>query len=143
MNSTPDLKASAADDALVARADERLAHAYKQIADADEQLARLTEHLSKMEHDAPRPVPPVPRRAPPRGGTALRGLIGLLSAACVIAVALVSQSSYGGPARLVIDQWAPHLVSPQWVPAEKSVLQAQPGPGAVQMATAGVAPPQA
>src|SRR6516225_10386036 len=98
MNSTPDLKANAADDALAARADERLAHAYKQIADADDQLARLTEQLSRMEHDD------IPRSEPSRGGSALRGLIGLLFAACIIVAAFVSQSSYGEPARLVISR---------------------------------------
>jgi hypothetical protein len=143
MNSTPDLKTNEAEDALAARADERLAHAYKQIAEADEQLARLTDHLSKMEHDDIRHAPPVSRRKPSRGGTALRGLIGLLSAACVIAAAFVSQSSYGEGARLVIDRWAPHLVSPQWVAPEKSALQGQPSPSAVQVATAEAAPAQA
>src|ERR1700758_5186684 len=131
MSSTPDIKANEADDALAARADERLAHAYKQIADADEQLARLTEHLSKMEHDTPRPVQPEPRRTPPRGGAALRGLVGLSSAAVIIAAALVAQSSYGDAAKLMIDQWAPHLVSPQWVPADKAAVPAQPGAAAV------------
>jgi hypothetical protein len=143
MNSTPDLKANEANDALAARADERLAHAYKQIADADEQLARLTEHLSKMEDDTAHPVPPQPRRTPSRGGTARRGLIGLLFAACIISAALVSQSSYGGPAKLVLDQWAPHLASPQWLPTEKIARQAQPVPSAVQVATAEAAPVQA
>jgi hypothetical protein len=147
MNSTPDLKANEAEDALAARADERLAHAYKQIADADEQLARLTDHLSKMEHDDARNAPPVSRPKPLRelsaGGTALRGLIGLLSAACVIAAALVLQSSYGEAAKPVINRWAPYLVSPQWVPPEKSALQGQQNPSAVQVATSEAAPAQA
>jgi hypothetical protein len=143
MNSTPDLKANEAEDALAARADERLAHAYEQIAEADEQLTRLTEHLSKMEHDDIRHAPPISRPKPSRGGTALRGLIGLVSAACVIAAAFVSQSSYGDAAKLVIDRWAPHLVSPQWVTAEKSALPGQPSPSAVQVTTAEAAPAQA
>src|SRR5215472_15182748 len=97
MNSTPDFKTNEADDALAARADERLVHAYKQIADADEQLARLTDHLSKMERDDVSKIEhdDVPRRQPPRDGSALRGVIGLLSAAFIIVAAFVSQSSYG------------------------------------------------
>jgi hypothetical protein len=137
MNSTPDLKANEADDALAARADERLAHAYKQIADADDQLARLTEHLSRMEHDD------LPRREPLRGGSALRGLIGLLSAACIIVAAFVSQSSYGDAAKEVISRWAPPLISPQWSSSERSVLPGQPGSSAVRAAMAEAAAPEA
>jgi hypothetical protein len=136
MNSTPDLKANEADDALAAGADERLAHAYRQIADADVQLARLTEHLSRMEHDD------VPLRTPSRGGSALRGLIGLLSAACIIVAAFVSQSSYGDAAKLVISQWVPPLISPQWSPSEKSALPVQPSSSAVRAAMAEAAAPQ-
>src|SRR6516162_1045716 len=40
----------------------------------------------------------VPGRLPLRGGSALRGLIGLLLAACIFAAAFASQSSYGGAA---------------------------------------------
>jgi hypothetical protein len=147
MNSTPDLKTNEAEDALAARADERLAHAYRQIAEADEQLARLTDHLAKMEHDDIHPAPPVSRRKPSpeqsRGGTAFRGFIGLLSAACVIAAALIAQSSYGEAAKPVINRWAPYLVSPQWVAPEKSALRGQPSPSAVQVATVEAAPVQA
>jgi hypothetical protein len=143
MNSTPDLNPNEADDALAARADERLAHAYKQIAEADEQLARLTEHLSKMEHDTTSRAPAVPRWKPSRGRLALRGLIGLLLAACIIVAAFVSRSSYGDAAKLVISRWVPQLVSPQWLPAENSALPGQPSPSAVQVAAAEAAPPQA
>ncbi len=144
MSSTPNLNANEADDALVARADERLAHAYEKIAEADEQLARLTEHLSKMEHEATHHAPAEPRPKPSRGGSALRGLFGLLSAACIIAAAFVLQSSYGDAAKLVIYRWAPHFVSALWLPPEKSVLPAQPTPAAVvQLATADAALPQA
>jgi hypothetical protein len=143
MNSTPSLTANEAEDALVARADERLAHAYEKIAQADEQLARLTEHLSEMEHDATHHDPAVPRQKPSRGGSALRGLIGLLSAACIIVAAFLSQSSYGDAAKLVIYQWAPNLASTLWLPPEKSGLAGQPSPSAAQLATAQAAPPQA
>src|SRR5579871_2664191 len=143
MNSTPNLNANEADDALVARADERLAHAYEKIAEADEQLARLTEHLSKMEHDAARNTPAESRPKPSRGGSTLRGVIGLLSAACIIAAAFVSQSSYGEVAKPVIYRWAPHFVSTLWLPSQKSALPAQPSPSAVQLASAEAAPLQA
>jgi hypothetical protein len=143
MSSTPNLNANEAEDALVARADERLAHAYKQIAEADEQLARLTEHLSKMEHDAARHPPAEPRPKPSRGGSALRGLVGLLSAACIIAAAFVLQSSYGDAAKPVIYRWAPHFVSTLWLQPEKSGLPAQPSPSAIRLATAEATVPQA
>ena len=95
MNSTPNPQPTEPDDVLVARADERLAHAYEQIARADEQLAHVTEQL--LDRDAARHAS--------RGGPALRGLIGLLLAACIFGAAFVSQSSYGGDvAQLIIAQ---------------------------------------
>ena len=44
----------------------------------------------------------VPGRLPLLGGSALRGLIGLLLAACIFAAAFASQSSYGGAAKQII-----------------------------------------
>ena len=90
MNSTPSPKASEPDDVLVARADERLAHAYAEIARADEQLARINEQLSKLDRDATRHPSAVLSRRPPRGR--LRGLVGLLLAACIFGAAFVSNS---------------------------------------------------
>src|SRR6516164_4241232 len=109
MNSTENPAATEADDVLIARADARLAHAYEQIARADEQLARVTEKLSKMEHNSTRHPPAVPRQKPSHGRPALRGLIGLLLAACIGVAAFVSQSSYGDAAKLILSRWAPHL----------------------------------
>jgi hypothetical protein len=144
MNSTPNLTTTEADDALIAHADARLARAYEQIAHADAQLARVTEKLSRIEHDATRHPAAVPRRKPSRGWSALRGLIGLLLAACVGVAAFASQSSYGDAAKLIISQWAPHLVSTSSLPLEKSALPAQPNPSTVQVARAvEAAPPQA
>jgi predicted FMN-binding regulatory protein PaiB len=143
MNSTPDLKAAEADNVLVARADERLAHAYEKIARADEQLARVTEQLSKMEEDAARRPPAVARRRPSHGGAALRGVVGLLLAACIVVVAFASQSSYGDAAKLIITHWAPHLISTLSLSSEKAVPPAQPGPVTVQVAAAETAPQQA
>ena len=106
-NPTPDNP----DAVLTARTDERLAHVYEQIALADEQLARVTEQLSKMEHD-PVPHPSVvsgPR--PSHDRPALRGLVGLLLAACIGGVAFAAQTPHGEAARLIVAQWAPYLNS--------------------------------
>jgi len=143
MNSTPDLKATEADDALVARTDERLAHAYEQIARADEQLARVTEQLSRMEHDAARHPSVLLAPKPSRGGTAVRGLAGLLLAACIAVAAFAVQSPYGDAIKLTISRWAPGLVSTASLPPEKSGLPAQPSASTVQVAAVGAAPPQA
>jgi predicted FMN-binding regulatory protein PaiB len=143
MNSTPNLTTAEADDALAARADERLAHAYEQIARADEQLARVTEQLSQMEHDAARQPSAVPHRKPSRGRPALRGLVGLLLAACIAAAAFASHTSYGDAAKLTISRWAPHLPSTLSLSMEKSGLPAQPNPSTVQVAEVEAAPPQA
>ena len=82
-------KSSEADQILASRADERLAHAYAQIAGADEQLARLTEQLARLEQESARRPQAVPVRKPSRGRPVLRGLIGLLAAACIAGVAFV------------------------------------------------------
>ena len=143
MNSTENPTATEADDVLIARADARLAHAYEQIARADEQLARVTEKLSKMEHNSTRHPPAVPRQKPSHGRPALRGLIGLLLAACIGVAAFVSQSSYGDAAKLILSRWAPHLVPAPSLPLEKSGPPSQPSPSTVQVAAVEAAPPQA
>jgi hypothetical protein len=139
MNSTPNLKEAEANDVLIARADARLAHAYEQIAHADEQLARVTEQLSRMEQAAGRHPSAGPGRKASRDTSTLRGLIGLLLAACIGVAAFVSQSSYGNAVKPIISRWAPYLTSTQ---LENSGLPAQPRPS-VQLAAAEAAPPQA
>jgi hypothetical protein len=147
MNSTPDSKVTESDkvtqpdEALIARADERLAHAYEQIARADEQLARVTEQLSKLEQDATGHPLAVPGRQPSHGRLALRGVTGLLVAACVLLAAFVSQSSYGDATKLTIARWAPHLTSTSSLALEKPGLPAQGSTSTVQVATAEAAPP--
>src|SRR5215207_323669 len=122
-------KSTEADHVLASRADERLAHAYEQIASADEQLARLTEKLARMEQEAPHRPSGIPARKPSRGRPALRGFIGLLAAACVAGVALVSQSSYGEAARPVIARWAaPYVGSASWLPQAKPDLAERTAP---------------
>jgi hypothetical protein len=167
MNSTPTPKAIEPHNALIALADEQLAHAYEQIARADEELARLSEQLAKMERDAARPSagpgPQLPPRRPalravgqmardaarpPSAGlrprrAALRALVGLPLAACIVVAALVLQSSYGGGAKPVVARSAPQLVSTPSSPPENAPLPAQPAPSIVQAAAAEAAPPQA
>jgi ferric-dicitrate binding protein FerR (iron transport regulator) len=114
MNSTPNTK-----DVLIARADEQLAHAYEQIARADEQLARVSEQFSKIERHAARDPSVGSAAQPPRGRPARRGLIGLLSAVCIVGIvvaAFVLKSSHGS-VMLIGAQWAPQLIStPSWQP---------------------------
>jgi hypothetical protein len=141
MNSTPSPEAIEPDGVLVARADERLAHAYAQIARADEQLANVNEQLSKLNQNATRDPPSVAGRRPSRATPALRGLIGLLFAACIFAAAFISQSSYGDATRVIIAKWVPQRVLAS-SPVETSGLAAQPSPSAVQLAAAEpMAPP--
>jgi uncharacterized membrane protein YccC len=156
MNSTPTPKATEPDDAPTARADERLAHAYEQITRADEKLAQLSEQVEKMERDAaPRRSsaelpssaerqpsaefgPPSPPRKP-----ALRALVGLALAACIIVAALFLQSSYGARAKLVVARWAPQLASTPSLPPGNPPAPAQPAPSPVQLAAADAVVPQA
>src|SRR6266852_3917332 len=143
MNSTPTPKAIEPHNALIASADEQLAHAYEQIVRADEELARLSEQLAKMERDpqSPRSAGPGPQSPPRR--PALRALVGLPLAACIVVAALVLQSSYGGEAKLVVARWAPRLVSTASLPPENAPLPAHPAPSIVQVAAAEAAAPQA
>jgi archaellum component FlaC len=142
MNSTPAPKAIEPHNAQIARADEQFEHAHKQIARADEELAGLSEQVAKMERDAARPpsAGSGPQSAPRR--PALRALVGLPLAACIVVAALVLQSSFGGGAKLV-GAWAPQLVSTPSLPPENATLPAQPAPSIVQVAAAEAAPPQA
>jgi hypothetical protein len=143
MNSTSTPTSIEPHDALVARADERLAHAHEQITRAGEQLARLDEQVAKMERDAARPPSAGPGSQSPPGRPAIRALVGLPLAACIIVAALVLQSSYGGGAKLVVARWAPQLASTPSLPPENPPFPAQPLPSIVQAAAAEAAPPQA
>ncbi len=140
MNSTPELKTTSSNNRLVALADDRLAHAYEQITRADEQLGRVNEQLSKLEHAARDPSAVLKRRSS-RGRPALRGLIGLLLAACIFVAAFVSQSSYGDASRPIIARWVPQLIPTSSLPPEKPGLSAQLSQNTVQAAAESV-PPQ-
>jgi hypothetical protein len=139
INSTPNTK-----DVLVARADEQLARAYEQIARADEQLARISEQFSKIERDAAHDPPAGPGPQPPRERPARRGLIGLLSAVCIVGIvaAFVLQSSHGG-VMLIGARWAPQPVSAPSLPSKDPPLPVQPEPSPVQVIAAEAVPPQA
>ena len=143
MDSTATPKAIEPGNAGIARADEQLAHAHEQIMRADKDLARLSERLAKMERDAARPPSAGPCPQSPPGRPALRALVGLPLAACILAAALVLQSSYGGGAKLVVARWAPQLALTPSLPPENAPLPAQPAPSIVQVAAAEAAPPQA
>jgi hypothetical protein len=136
MNSTPNAKTIEPDDDLIARSDEHLAHAYEQIARADEQIARVNEQVSKLEHDAARKPTAALGRMPSRGKPMLRGLIGLLLAACIFITAFVSQPSHGDAAKPIFARWARQLILTSSRPTENPGLPAQPSPSAVQVAAA-------
>jgi uncharacterized membrane protein YccC len=152
MDSTPSPKPIESDDVLVARADERLARTHEEIKRVDEQITRVQEQLAKLEHDAarqpaddPQPPrneirPPVPDDRPPRDRPVLRGLVGLLLAACIGVAAIAWQSSYGHAAKLIIAQWVPQLVPTSSLPTRRP---AQPSPSTVQVTAAEPSSPQA
>src|SRR5882757_8345504 len=125
MNSTPTPKAIEPHNAVIARADEQLAHAHEEIARADEALARLSEQVAKMERDAARPPSAGPDPQSPPRRPALRALVGLPLAACIVVAALVWQSSYGGGAKPVVARLAPQLVSTPSLPPENPPFPAQ------------------
>jgi DNA-binding transcriptional regulator YdaS (Cro superfamily) len=144
MNSTSNFDTSnpaavSPNEALSARADERLAHAYEQIALADEQLAQVTAQLSRMGHDAARH--PVALPSPAHGRPVLRGLLGLILAACIGAGAYASQSPYGEATRLTLARWAPFLLptSSPWLAKPEN---AAPSTSAVQSVAVETTPAQ-
>lgn len=124
MDPTTDIKQMR--DALMSRVDEQLAHTYEQIKSADEQLARMEGQLSRQGRKATLRSHPQWSRDRPW----LRGLIGLLLAAYIVAAAFVSQSSYGD----VVGRWAPQLVSALTLPKLAHLMQ--PNPSFVQLTAA-------
>lgn len=82
------------------------------------------------------------RPAVARDRPALRGLIGLLLAACIFVVAIAMQSSYGDALKPIVARWAPQYVPTSSQLLEKPGLPAQPSPPSVQAAAAEPAPPQ-
>jgi hypothetical protein len=118
---------------LIARADEELAHAHEQITSADEQIARAEKRLSKLEFAARRAVSD-------KRGRRVRGLIGLMLAACIGVAAMAWQSPYGDAAMQIIARWVPQLVLISSLPLENPRLPAQPNSPTVQVAAANTVP---
>ena len=138
MNSTPNTK-----DGLISRADEQIARAYEQIARADEELARVSERISKIGRDAVHEPSVESAAQPARRRLARRGVVGLLSAVCIVGIAaFVLQSSHGG-VMLIGAEWVPQLISKPSLPSKTPPFPAQPDPSPVQVTAAEAAPPQA
>ncbi|MCP1743492.1 hypothetical protein [Bradyrhizobium japonicum] len=106
--------------------DEELTHTFEKIKSVDEEIARASEQLARLERDAV-------RNRPRRGGTALRGFVGLGLAAGIGVAAFVSQSSHGDTVRQMIAGWAPLHA------ATSSQLQAEPAREAETSPTAQLA----
>jgi uncharacterized protein YoxC len=128
----PTTNAKETRDALVSRADEQIAHAYEEIKSADDQLARMDAELSRLARKAP---PAHPRRS--RDRPWLRGIIGLLLAAYIVAAALVWQSPSGD----AVARSAPQLVSALTLPLEILQLFIPLNPPSLQLAAAEPVPP--
>jgi hypothetical protein len=138
MNSTSNTK-----DDLISRADEQIARAYDQIARADEELARVSQQISGIGRDAVHEPSIGSAAQPSRRRLARRGLVGLLSAVCIVGiVAFVLQSSHGG-VMMIGAQWAPQLISTPSLPSKTPPFSAQPDSSPVQVTAAEAAPPQA
>jgi hypothetical protein len=137
VSSTPTPKSIEPLDGLAAR--ERLAQAYEQIRRADEELTRLSEQVTKMQRDAAPPSAGRGRQSA-RETPALRALVGLLLAACIVVAAVAFQSSYGGGAKSVATFSSPQPASTPSSPPENPPFPAQPAPSLVQVAAAEAAP---
>jgi hypothetical protein len=79
---------------------------------ADEELVQIQQQLSRLKRDDARHPARQSQDRPPW----LRGLIGLLIAACIGAAAFVSQSSYS---RDAVARWVPQLISASSLPPAK------------------------
>jgi hypothetical protein len=120
-------KESESRQVLVERADKELAHAYEQISRVDAQIAHAEKQISKMERAAAAGKRSLFDRP------AVRGLTGLLLAACIGVAAMAWQSSYRDTAREVIARLQPQRVA-STSPLENPGATAQPSPPDVQAA---------
>ena len=141
MNSMPNPEQTDRHDVAVAA----IKDAYEQIGRADKQLPRADEQVSRLEQDAAsRPSEQqerltVPGRRPSRDSPALRGLIGLLMAACIGGAAIALRSP-GDAAKWMIATWAPPgQISSSSV---ENPLPSPPSPPGVQSSVAKAAPPE-
>jgi len=143
MSPTSTPKSTESHDGLVARPDQQLAHAHEQIRRADEELARLSEQVAKMQRDAARPTSGGRGRQPSFGTPALRALVGLPVAACIVVAALIFQSSYSGGTKPIVAISTPQLASTPISSPENPPFPAQLAPSILQVTAAEAAPPQA
>jgi hypothetical protein len=93
------------------------------IEPADEPLAREAEQISEPEPDAvqdPLLVPSLVTSHPSAGRPALRGLIGLLSAASIFVAAFIAQSSHIASAKQTVARWVAQLGSTSSEPLNQS-----------------------
>src|SRR5579863_7500111 len=140
---TPMNSSSNTKDDLISRADDQIARAYQQIARADEELARVSERISKIGRDAVHEPSVESPAQPPHRRLSRRGLVGLLSAVCIVGIAaFVLESSHGG-VMLIGAEWAPQLISKSSAPSKTPPFPAQSNPSPVQVTAAETAPPQA
>jgi hypothetical protein len=136
-----------------ARADEQIAQANEQVTPsasdpkaaeaangliepADKRLARETEQISEPEPDAVQDsllVPSLDTSGPSAGRPALRGLIGLVSAASIFAAAFISQSSHIASAKQTVARWVTQLGSTSSEPLNQSDRRVQRGVAAAQL----------
>ncbi len=131
MNSMPNPTQTDPHDVALAA----LKQAYEQFEDG--QLPPVDEQVSKIDQDAARHPSDQQKRLAVPGR---RGLIGLLLAACIGAVAIAWQSN-GDAAKQMIARWAPQL-DLNSSPAPENPVPAQPSPPALQTAAAKATPPQ-
>jgi hypothetical protein len=142
MNFMPNPEQTDPDDVAVAA----LKQACQQIGRADRRLPRANEQVSKLEPDSGRRPSELQKRLavlPHRSSLSrltLRGLNGLLVAACISAATMVMWS-HGDAAKQVTARWEPQLYSIS-SPATESPVAAQSSPAAVQSSASKAAPPQ-
>ena len=107
-------------------------------------MNRLRVQFSKIERDAAHDPSVGSAAQPPHGRLTRRGLVGLLSAVCIVGIVVVFilQSSHGG-VMLIGAQWAPQLISTPSLPSKNPPFPAQPDPSSLQVTAAEAAPPQA
>jgi hypothetical protein len=121
-----------------------LKQASQQIGPADKQVSRVDQQVSVSELDAARHPSVQQKRlaVPPRRSwrsLALRGLIGLLVAACIGAAAMVWRS-HGDASEQLTERRAPLYLTSS--PAAESPVPAQSSPSAVQASASKAASPQ-
>jgi hypothetical protein len=122
-----------------------LKQARQQVGRADRQLPRVNEQVSKLEPDTARHPselqkrPAVPPHRSSLGKLALRGLTGLLVAACFGAAAMVLRSHGDAANQVTAREPQLYLLSS---PAAESPVPAQSSPSAVQASASKAAPPQ-